>query len=167
MSLEYSLSMTSLPFRLSFLALMLLQVACGSDELSVRGEVLVGANGADHVFSFPNITNLTPASYDQEVFSGSCGYFGDSVVASIIRPGRGGDGLSQFNVETNADGAEISVSVDGMSYEGQCSMNVLYRDEDDGVFAAEFTCDELGRLGGAGDAATLTGELHFAGCVSF
>lgn len=167
MSLEYIHPMTHLPHRLALLSLLLLQVACGSDELSVRGELTVNANSADHFFSFPDITNLTPASYDQDVFSGSCGYFEDDIIASIIRPGRGGEGLAQFNIETNTNGAEVSVTVDEMRYEGQCSMDLLYRDDNDGVFGAELNCDELARISGADDIATLTGEIHFGGCTFF
>lgn len=159
--------MTNPPLRLAFLSLLLLQVACGSDELSVRGELTVNANSAEHSFSFPSITNLTPASYDQDVFSGSCGYFEDDIIASIIRPGRGGEGLAQFNIETNADGALVNVAVDEMRYEGQCSMNLLYRNDGDGVFGAELNCEELGRISGADAIATLTGEIHFAGCMYF
>ena len=42
-----------------------------------------------------------------------------------------------------------------------------YRDDNDGVFGAELNCDELARISGADEIATLSGEVHFGGCTFF
>ncbi|MFK7999450.1 MAG: hypothetical protein AB8H86_07630 [Polyangiales bacterium] len=152
------------PIRLSFLFAILLQVACGGDELSVRGDVTANANGADHVFSFPETTNLA-TSGGGDVFAGYCNFDGESLNAGITRPGSGQEGLTDFFLFVTPEATGVQVSVDGAVYmNGECEIDVLYSDECDGVFAAEVDCSGLF---GPDGTAGVSGELHFAGCDSF
>ena len=137
---------------------LLLSVACGTDELSVRGELSASVDGASHVFDFPATINLAADGFEQDVFAGHCEFQGSNVSVGIVRPGPGESGFSRFSLQTTDAGVSVEVFVDGVRYEGGCEVDVLYSDAGDGVFAAQMNCESLGE-------AALSGELHFAGCL--
>ena len=105
------------PIRVSFLFAILLQVACGGDELSVRGDVTANANGADHVFSFPETINLA-TSGSADVFAGYCNFDGDNLYAGIVRPGNGQEGLTDFQLFFGPESTGVEILVDGAVYTG-------------------------------------------------
>jgi len=155
--------------------------ACGSTELTARGDVVATFDGAMSGFTFEQDTRLETPERDASLglITGDCemgrvvGAGGEpawGVVVDIRRGGAVGDlGLASVTIMQRTDSAPSDGRVEaeiGLSHftsgAGACSVEIPYAEPDGGMVGLSADCEVSDA---DGNLATLTVNLDIIGCT--